>query len=481
MKKVPVSSARVKVGFKGIVTTTAEEVLGWEFSPETYNFRFEDGMLKGNIGVENAKGHYASVPGAGFDYPALPSGVTVKDVFVYTRRHDGEYDDKLILQCTDGSLYHTGIFSSAPWTKINTDYLLLGDATAVNYNYDGNDVLLLSSASCQLAVLNDTTLKAVPDAPRLSSLAVHYERVYGTQNEYENKVWFSDDFNPENWTVASNAAGYVSFADECGDALAVVSFLNYLYIFREHGIFRLTAYGDQQEFSLKKLFTGTGRIYKNTIALCGDRIMFLTDDGVMTFDGYDVRPAIKELPELASAYRCMGAYHDGCYFLLCTTAVRPELSVDDTPGCNNTVLRYSIKDGATDMLTAGYFFTMRACRTHTACDLLLALTNPPGGKLGMLSKRGEFFGTPLKKLYRTPCNDLNVNKFKIIRSVNVTTMSDLELTVITDDRKKTYTVKGSSLPQTVFVDRGGKNVGLELRSSMMYAEIAPLTVNLDFM
>lgn len=52
--------------------------------------------------------------------------------------------------------------------------------------------------------------------------------------------------------MSPDEAGFINFSDECGDVIKVVSFSNYLYVFREYGIFRLTAYGDQNDFCLKR-------------------------------------------------------------------------------------------------------------------------------------------------------------------------------------------------------------------------------------
>ena len=473
--RVPTASRTVRIGFKGIRTTTDESVLDWDYTPEMYNYRIQNGVLTGKLGLDVAKGFDAVLHGARHTYPALPSGVKVKCIFHYRRRHQGNYDDRLVIQTSEGALYYTAVFENDTWHEVD-GYTLSGDAAAVSYNYGGKDVLLMCSPSSTFAVLDDGTVKTVTSAPRFSSVTVHNERIYGTLNGESNQLWFSDDFDPENWSVSGDEAGYISFSDECGDALAAVSFLGYLYIFREHGIYRLTAYGDQSEFSLKKLFTATGRIYKNTIALCGDRIMFLTDEGVFTFDGYTASPAVRDLPDIAFPTQCSAAYHDGAYWLACSLTGCDLVPI---PYTNNVLVRYGIRDGDMSMLAAADILALCSLRSHTAADIVLSVKTGGEYKLASIGEYGTAFGTAFPKVYRTSFSDLSSPAIKTVRDVTLTTRYALKLTVFADDDSREFELPGSSAPQTVFVGMSGRKIGLQLRSESGVCYVTQPVVRLD--
>lgn len=476
MNSVKASRRKIKIGFKGLSSTVDEKVMGWEYSPCSCNFRFRDGILAGGMGVDAAKGYMGDNYAVRRAYPELPEGIAVKGVFTYLRREGSNYDDRIVVQTAEGKLYYTAIFAVDTWHEVE-GYTLTGDATAVNYNYNGRDVLLMSSESSVLAVLDDDTVTQAESAPRFSSLAVHYERIFGTHNGSANSVWFSDDFDPSNWTVSTEEAGYIEFADDMGDALAVISFAGYLYVFREHGIYRLTAYGDQTEFSLNKLFTGTGRIYKNTITFCGDRIVFLSQDGLYSFDGYGAKRIAEEMPELVYPDTAAGAYRRGSYYLACITELRKPIAAGFV---NNTLLRYDFRDGNIDMM-GGYDFTVLASvRAHRADDLIAVIGGGTEGKLGMISDSGEVFGTPTEKTYYGPVNDLGSELVKTLRSVTLTTERSLSVAVIADGKRHVYGLKGSPLPQTVNTDVCGRRLGIELTAVTSEAEITPLTAVVDF-
>lgn len=476
MNAVKATRRKIKIGFKGLSNTVDESVMGWEYSPYACNFRFENGVLTGGMGVDAAKGYLGDNYAVRRTYPDLPEGVTVKGVFTYLRREGSAFDDRLVVQTLAGTLYYTSIFASDTWHEV-AGYLLLGDATAVNYNYNGKDVLLMCSEESSFAILDDAEITEVPDAPRFSSLAVHYERIYGTHNGNANSVWFSDDFDPSNWKVGTEEAGYIEFADDMGEALAAVSFAGYLYVFREHGIYRLTAYGNQEEFSLNKLFTGTGRIYKNTIALCGDRIVFLSQDGLYSFDGYGVKRIAEELPPLIYPDTAAGAYRRGHYYLTCITELRKPVAAGFV---NNTLLCYDFRDGGIDMM-GGYDFTVLApVKAHRADDIIIVIGGDSAGRLGMLSDSGAVFGVPAEKIYFSPVNDMGSELVKTLRSLTVTTEYPLKIAVIADGRRYVYELEGSALPRTFNVDLSGRLLGIELTAATAEAKIAPLVASVDF-
>ncbi len=474
MKGINSVSRTLRVGFEGIRNTVDESAMDWSFTPEMFNYRIEDGVLTGGIGLMAASGFHQTADGVRRDYPALPAGVEVAHIFHYRRRSQGNYDDRLVIGTSTGAIYYTAVFASDTWHLVE-GYTLQGDASAVCYNYDGKDVLLLCSEGSPLAVLDDGTVTTVTSAPRFTSVTVHNERVYGTVSGTSEQLWFSDNFDPENWTVSGDEAGYISFQDECGDALAAVSFLGYLYIFREHGIHRLTAYGDQSEFSLKKLFTATGRIYKHTIALCGDRIMFLTDEGIFSFDGYSATPAVKEFPDIEYPSHCRAAYHDGAYWLSCFTDIG-ELAIGVCT--TNALVRCDLRDGSLAVLAGEDILTMCAVRSHTADDIVFAVDTDEGCRLASVAENGLVFGTPTPKIYRSPYGDLFSSALKTVLDVTLTTRFAAELRVITDGEAHSFELPASDAPQTVFVGKSGVKIGIELRSFSGLAHIIQPVVRL---
>ena len=471
MKDVGVSKSRITVGFKGIVTDTDESVLDMEYTKRAYNFAFEDGVLTGGIGIDTAKGFYPEPYLARHEYPALPDGKKFRDVFLYRRKtEDGEYDDRIVAHLTDCKLMYTSVYKTDTWHEIPT-LMINSDITAVNYSYKGEDVLLLSAKDNALFMLKDTRALVCGNAPQFTSIAVHNERVFGSVNGLQNQVWFSEDFDPANWSVSSDEGGYINFADECGEVIKLVPFLNYLYIFREFGIFRLTAYGDQSEFMLKKVFTDTGRIAKNSIEVCGDKILFYADDGLFSFDGYEVVRIAKPLMDISRTHLMSCAYLDDYYFMACN------ILGDGT--INNAVVRYGLRDKSISLLYNVGVRRLRTVRVHNGTQVLCVFETEHTDTLGMTSKSGEVLGTPTEKSYFSPFSTMSSPSLKTVRSVSLQTDTDIKLVVKLDRKSYEYTVKGGELMKTIPIEHSGRKLGFEIHCDSANAHITPLTVELD--
>ena len=98
----------------------------------------------------------------------------------------------------------------------------------------------------------------------------------------------------------------------------VVSFNDYVYVFRDFGVARVSAYGDQTNFSVSQLFISSAKIYGNSVCVCGDRIMFLSRDGIMSFDGYTTQKlnlGIESLLINVTNENCSSLYYNGKYYL----------------------------------------------------------------------------------------------------------------------------------------------------------------------
>lgn len=195
----------------------------------------------------------------------------------------------------------------------------------------------------------------VENAPDITSMALHYERLFVTVDGEKNAVWFSDDLDPTNWDASLAGGGFIQLIDERGSLNRVISYGGYVYVFRDYGISRITAFGAQTEFSVSNLFVSSGRIYPGSVALCGDTVLFLAEDGLYAFDGVSTVKMLKNLDGLfKNGERSCSYYADGKYYL---AFAREE--TDGKIGCetgayvNNALL-------VLDLSSGGYSLSPRA-------------------------------------------------------------------------------------------------------------------------
>ena len=478
MNRIRVDRRKIKIGFDGIASSLDESLLDMAYTKRAYNVAFKKGMLTGEIGIDRAAGYYPYPNQSRHEFLDFASSKHIKNVFHYAYNNAGTPDFRLVAQLDDGTIWFTKIMSEAGWAQVQ-NLSLIGDIEAVNYRYNGEDILLLATEDEALYYIKDSTATLCNDAPRFSSVAVHNERVFGCVNGAKTRLWFSDDFDPTNWDVNSEDAGFIEFVDECGNLIKVISFLGYLYVFRDYGIFRLTAYGSQDSFVLKKVFTDTGRIYKHSIAVCGDKIIFLADEGLFAFDGYDVVRIAKEFPEVKNKDEAVGAYLDKRYYLGCKTDVDDEFEIDNAT--NNVIIIFDIFDKSICMLAGVDVCALKEVKTASGSMLVCVFASAFRNRLGMISESGKLFDANLKKIYESPYSDLGIAEAKTLRELIVKTENEIAVTVKIDGKTFEYLLSAKDNAQKIVVEKSGEKMSVKLVATTKDLKIAPVIAHIDIM
>ena len=330
---------------------------------------------------------------------------------------------------------------------------------SIPYTLNGENVLFFSDPSQGLFVWRGAgTPEKLENAPLIKSMTVHNERLFVTVQDDPYTLWFSDDLDPTNWNVSLTGAGFIKFTDERGKLLNLISFGGYLYIFREYGISRVSAYGEQTEFSITHLFTPSGRIYEETVILCGDRIMFCSSDGIFSFDGAN---AVRVLYCLDGYFKvkpnaCAGFY-DGKYYVSTYNDFLDEsLGADGLATCvNNCILEYNVfsKD----------FVMHRGLDIRCICPVrnvnvvfvdennnLCIFDNYDRGDLGDMKEYFDFYGK-----WEMPSCDLGApDQEKWVHSLSFYCDGNAEITIKSEYEEKTFIIKPSKglveIPINVF-------------------------------
>lgn len=407
----------------GVNCAYDQSVLSQSVAANCYNFEFSSGALKGCKG-------FTSID-------------TLADsVWTYKKG-----DVKYLMWSYDGEIF----YKIGNEVKKLDGIKLSGVPKAISYRLYGEDVILICSPSDNMVVWNGTDAAYyVSSSPYITSMTVHYERMFVTTGNEVNTLWFSDDLDPSNWNTDMTEGGFIELADERGKLIKVLGFLNYVYIFRERGISRLTAYADQSEFSVTHLFVTGGKIYPDSVALCGDRVIFASSDGLFSFDGVSTKRILTNLDGLFCAdENSVAVYHGGKYYL----ALKADFGIDDgfdADYVNNAVLIYG-DDGFTIM--RGYDVSS----FYSDGDTLYAII---GGQI--CEQKGDCF---LPKRWSMPLTDLGSGRTKRIKTLCLDTSQDVTLTVTLDEAKRDFFVKGSNVPSIVNINMRGRKFALTINSS----------------
>ncbi len=444
-------------GFGATDVKSNESVLDFNTAAECYNFDCSSGALRPACGIKS--------------HAVVPKDAVRYWVYRYFSDKTGGYVDQYVFQLKNGILRYydpvlgkTLYISGVAYPPIN----------ALNYRLNSKDVLLMSGEGRKLIVWDGTAINEYQNSPTISSMAIHYERLFVTSSAEPTKVFFSDDLDPTNWNVGADGGGFIELLDERGELNKVVSFGSYLYIFRDHGISRVTAFGDQREFSVLNLFVTTGRIYPSSIATCGAGIMFLASDGLYMFDGYECRRALANLDGLiAPNDDCASAYADGKYYLACRMNFRDGKQVGCESGefVTNGLLAFDPVTGEYSVTRGMDVRFMNKC-VYDGEDFLMCRD---GTASGVLCADGCRFGAPLPKRWQSPASDFSTpDRTKVLRELYIKTDCACNVTLASGQKQKTVAVKSGD--RRVRLNFNGKRVSLAIDCDAGDCEIQAPTV-----
>ena len=342
---------------------------------------------------------------------------------------------------------------------------------AVNYRLKGNDVIIFCSAHDDMRVYDGVNEpQVIPDAPKVSSMCVHYDRLFATTEQDKNTLVFSDDLDPTNWNIGIEEAGYITMTDDRGALLKVVSFLNNLYVFREYGISRLVAYGQQASFSLSHLFLSTGKIFGDTVVVCGNTILFLTELGLFQFDGSNAKKILSNLDgyfEGVDNSKAQADFCDGKYYLTANLNFDDGMTTfaEKHGSTNNAIVEVDLIKGSVNFLRGFDASCVIALKGDGINGLFVCFGDKSDYAygIGQLQKGGRIFDSSTLKVWICPNFDLNsLGQKKKLCYITLLTKEDVTLVITVDEKEHYFDLVGKPNGQTIPINLTGENFGLKI-------------------
>lgn len=110
---------------------------------------------------------------------------------------------------------------------------------------------------------------------------------------------YSTPFKTEDFAQSIKDGGSIQLPTQYGDIVDVVAFGGKVYIFFEQGIFCLETAGAASEFKVKEVPYRGGNIFEDSMGVggkCGEKLFFLTEQGVCKLEKDRVERVCKSLP-----------------------------------------------------------------------------------------------------------------------------------------------------------------------------------------
>mgnify|MGYP000983702592 CR=1 FL=1 len=481
LKKISYKKYNYSNFSNGMNSEIDETLLPLRFAKNTYNFDFNNGALKTGLGISEAYLLYDAKNPTAKKLLNYPEGLDILGAWVFKQfnHYSKEYNNMFIVYCSDKYLYVNYLYATTPALVKISSLTFSSCPTILNYKVNGEDTILICTPEDGLFFWNNVQpSEKIESAPMITSMCMHYERLFATGSLDKRSLWFSDDMNPTNWNLSLTEGGFIQMIDEKGTLNKVVSFDDYLYVFREYGIARVVAYANQSEFSVTQLYTSNNRIYEKTIAVCGDRVMFLASDGVYSFNGITTTKltlGIENLLNVNINSQAIGAYFDGYYYIACKMSFPDFEEVECEAGDykNNVLLEINLKSWTINILRGVDIYNMQAITDEVENALFVCVKHEGKVRLGKVDKSGQVYSKATKKVWCAPRVDFNLPiRKKLIKEMSIITKTDITIEFDTDGKKKSMIVFGKQNAQKIFPNVTGYFVGINFISAQAEVEIS---------
>lgn len=446
---------------KGFNDTVSPDAGGYAYAQSLQNLVVSDGTL---------------VPGEGVEM--LTQYVVPEDSFLFKRlylfkgiKSDGSADNRLIFYATDKYLYQCPL-AGGTFTRI-TSVTFSSAPVGLMYNYNGKNVMIFSKPGGGICIYDGTRMKTVPEAPEITSMCLHYERLFVTTGGNDNSLWFSDDFDPTNWNVSLSEAGFIDMNDFRGDLIKVVSFGDYLYVFRTFGITRVSAYTDQRQFSASNLFVCSGKIFADSIIVCGDCMLFTATDGMYRFDGITTQ-RISDRFDKRFDYDYQ--YYKGIYFngyaYIRINSMLDNVKYIQLLRLNPKTLEATIIKGSvmSDMAVVDVDDNYKLYGLDQLFHCVCAL-NP---------SEHLVFGMPMKMIWENGDSDFGIPSLKTLKKLTFYSKAAAKVTVTADGKPHVYNVSGSDEPTVLKPNVKGYKFRLRFDATAQNTRIASPKLTLEY-
>ncbi len=471
-----VSHALVKLGkFVGMNADVRDHELPMGYGSMAYNIDFSKGRLDTGMGLKILHAPYMTSqpePEVIFGQAGDEDNFDIlASWFLYTSvEGDGTDRSCIVYYTSTGDMYYSFLHSGLSAVKLN---IHLDDIPlVVQYRLNGEDVLLICSDGVMYTWSPNKVTK-FDNVPSITSLCIHNERLFVTVKEDPNTVWYSDDLDPTNWQVSSTEAGFITMPSTMGRINRVMSFNNYVYVFRDYGISRIYASGGEENFYTQELFHSDSLINANTACICGDDMYLMVANRLYSYNGASYLHIDCGLESLlpmfqASATAC---FNDGKYYLAtCMDFGDGKIIGDERqvffPKKNNVLLAVDIRTKQVDIMRGKFIQNLMSLEHYNANKLVVIAKYNGHYRLMELTRDGEDSGEGLPKYFRTGliCPG-HYGMEKVLYEIRLITKYDVTITVTCDKDVYTYNVKAGDLIQSVRVNQKFQSLRLEFSTN----------------
>jgi len=463
-----------KVGFetfaKNPMVDYEDKKNGFDEANIHYNFKVSKGYLENGYGIKSlalptsysdlSVEETVTFPSNKIDY--------IWDFHWFGSQLGKTYNYVFYLDGNGNLYYFDEIKSNSMFQDTGADFTSV--PTCFPYEVNNSDVLVFSSFSDGIVVcVGGNVTTSFANAEKMLSCCFHENCFYGILATDDNQIVFGKDIDVLHWDQMVFST--YTFYDEGGRLRKLISFNDYVYVFRDRSIVKIYPFSVNTNISVTNMYFSSSLIVANSIASCGELIIFLTKDGLYSFNGsivskLDVK--IAEKIKIGFPDNIASLCYHGKYFLACNI----DFGDNETVGCesstyvNNAVLIYDIESKQVEIMRGVDIKDFATLENVYMSKILCTFNGGNNSKIGEFTTDGSVFGTSFAKKWKSKKTDFGYkNNTKIIKNVLIQASQDCTLTVVSDAESKSFSIAGNQNLQKIKLNIKGKVFDISISST----------------
>ncbi len=383
------------------------------------------------------------IPYSTKDHITTPGNVShIMDLTCFKQYYETTGSDlyRILLYGDDNKLYTHQMFGSTYVFYYLYSLTFESAPIILPFRYDDVDAIIMADTEKVMVWKPNVTPYTLSDAPVISSMCINDEVLFCTVAFPSYKIWYNKSLNLENLGEESSDSGYISLDDDLGRAVKVVTYNEYVYVFRDYGITKISVYKD--EMSMNEVYRTSTMIYGDSVSSCGNLIVFATADGIYYFNGSSVYKCDIDIDKLISSLdNCSATSLGENYYIALKMDFGDDNAVlyEQNDYTNNAILIVNMNDFSYQIIRGIDVLKLKPLITKTLEAVLVTFNQGEILKIGEMFEESSYFDTPMPKhwekkdIFENSTNKL-ITKLSVIASANTTfclTLDDKEFSFTT--------------------------------------------------
>ena len=439
---------RVEIKKFNNLNINSNEVLSEAF----YNYKVGK-ALTNSSGVKVASFPINSTSSEQYQLKIAEAGIEKVDGIAYFKQYfpeNGKTTHRLLVYGSDQKVYINQMLDDIPDLYWLYNLTFSSAPITLAYKKDDNDAIILASKNEMKIWKTGYSPYTIEDVPIITSMCMNDGVLFCTIKEPAFKIWYATDLDAEKVGLSNTGSGYVSLEDDLGYARKIITYNEEVYVFRDYGISKVNYI--KGEVSFNQIYVSGTKIYTDTVALCGNEILFLTKNGVYSFNGVKVTKTEIELPNLnfenvnATATSLADRYY---LALRLDFGDERKILCENENYINNALLIFDTINKSYEIIRGVDIKTLLPIKTEEFEKMLVTFNTMYTNLVGEISSSSTCMQQSLPKLWRS--GDLVNNvQTKLFTKLSVVADEGVKVKLIYDNKSLSFTTYQNGVNQFMF-------------------------------